>query len=776
MTYPDTTLYPGVDVFPDGPEADPFYFGPARFLGAQAWLGVPPEPLGAGFLLDRLGPSGRLIVEAAFGADLAGDPSGWSWVDLSHDVRYRDGVTCRLGRGDEAATSQPAQLALTLDNRAGTYARGPASPRWPYVRRGVPVRVRINTGQSSPGGEPVITAAWQGYADSWSPTWDVTGRNATVELSASGVLRRMKQGVAPPLSVLRRTLPTQAGVVAYWPCEDEKSASSLASGLPGGAPMAVSGRPAYAQADEKDFPASLPLPLVGDSRWVGNVPAYTPSSGGHQVRFLLSTTDEGIYPFPACQMLDVVWAGGTVADTRVLFYPGDDGQMALRGFDRAGTLLFDSAPTGALHDRPQVVGLDFTQTTATTFAWRFSYHYPGSDVQVYASGTATGVLGRMARITVGSPVAGMLGVVSIGHLTARARSDSAFLGAYSAYAGEYADDRIRRLCEEEAIPIETVGTSLQRMGAQTTDDVLALLRECEDVDGGILHDGTGPGLRYVCRTQRESQQAALVVDVAGGQVARGGLDLVDDDAANRNSVSVKRRGGSTVTVTDELGPEGTRTIGLYDDSVTLAVDSDTRIVDHAGWAVHVGTADGYRLPSLRLDLAAHPELAYAWLQVGPSTRIDLVNVNGVRTQLDDATIGLLCEGWSMALDQVSWKVTANTSAAAPWRVGRLATEVGPPEDGDPDGLQELRAQTDGAYLVSKALVGATTLAVATSAGPLWTVDPTDFPMILDVGGRRVVATGCAGASSPQAFTVEPMIVEAPPGVPVGLWESPVLGL
>lgn len=773
MTYPGEDLYPGVDVFPDGPGSSGFHFGTSTYFGTSTWFGEVPEPLGAAFLLDSLGPSGRLIVEAAFGADLTVDAGTWTWTDLSHDVRAERGVMCSLGRGDEAATSQPAKLALTLDNRDGRYARGPVSDFWPYVRRNTPVRVRVNLGQAGPGGEPTIYLLWQGFADSWSPDWDVTGTDATVQLSASGVLRRLKQGAAPAVSVLRRTLPKRSDLLAYWPGEDDVQATSIASGIPGGTPMAVAGIPAYAQADDKLFVASSKLALLADSTWVGNVPAYTGTKT--QVRFVLNAEDEGTYPNLLGKLVTVHMTGGTVATVRVYYYTDGEGGLLLSAFaPGVSSSLFTGTPFGAVKERPQVVSLDLEQTDAATWTWTLSYLYPGSSVYVYRTGTQAGVLGHAARVVVGDRASGAMGLVSIGHLTVRSvyDPDSGYT-AYGGYTGEYADDRIRRLCAEVGMPIEIIGTSLQRMGPQTAADVLTLLREAEAVDGGILHDGAGSGLRYVCRTVREARTPDLVLDVAQGQVAKS-LGLVDDDAGQVNSATIKRKGGSTVKVTDFDGPLGTATIGLYEDSATLAVDSDTRIFDHAGWAVHAGTRDDYRLPQLLLDLAAHPELAVDWVNVGPSSRIDLTNVNGTRTQLDDDTIGLLVEGWKIQCDAMTWKVTANTSAASTYRVGRFAPNImGVRVAANED---ELRAEGEGSYLASAADVAATSLSVATPTGPLWTTTVTDFPMVLDVGGRRVVATACTGTSSPQTFTVAALAARVAPGATVGLWRSPVLGL
>ncbi|WP_084965251.1 carbohydrate binding domain-containing protein [Thermoactinospora rubra] len=48
---------------------------------------------------------------------------------------------------------------------------------------------------------------------------------------------------------------------------------------------------------------------------------------------------------------------------------------------------------------------------------------------------------------------------------------------------------------------------------------------------------------------------------------------------------------------------------------------------------------------------------------------------------------------------------------------------------------------------------ATSLSVATSAGPLWTTDDEEFPFDLMIGGERMTVLDISGSSSPQTFTV-----------------------
>ena len=53
--------------------------------------------------------NGRLIVEIAWGADLAAAEGTWSWTDVTSDVRQADRIALRHGRGDAPRRLRPAR-------------------------------------------------------------------------------------------------------------------------------------------------------------------------------------------------------------------------------------------------------------------------------------------------------------------------------------------------------------------------------------------------------------------------------------------------------------------------------------------------------------------------------------------------------------------------------------------------------------------------------------------------------------------------------------------
>jgi hypothetical protein len=217
---------------------------PGPLHGASPIGGVP-------FLTDVLGANARLIVEAAFGADLSADPASWNWYDITGDVRQADGQRVDIspvGRGDETSTAQPAGCSFQLDNEAGDYTAYSSTSRWwPNVRRNTPIRVSVNlTGQAAD-----TSVRFQGYANGFVPSWDISANLAVVSVSASGVSRRLGQGKGPVRSPLSVYTPTTSPV-AYWPLDDGKDVTALHS--------AVSGVP------DMDTPSLTTLTGGGDRR------------------------------------------------------------------------------------------------------------------------------------------------------------------------------------------------------------------------------------------------------------------------------------------------------------------------------------------------------------------------------------------------------------------------------------------------------------------------------------------------------------------------------
>ncbi|MGW9029122.1 hypothetical protein ACWGQ5_34335 [Streptomyces sp. NPDC055722] len=88
-----------------------------------------------------------------------------------------------------------------------------------------------------------------------------------------------------------------------------------------------------------------------------------------------------------------------------------------------------------------------------------------------------------------------------------------------------------------------------------------------------------------------------------------------------------------------------------------------------------------------------------------------------------------------------WDIVWNCTPGAPWTVAVR------------DDTTLARRDTAGSQLAAGVSSGATSLSVATTLGPLWTTDPADMPLLIEVGGEVMRVSAIAGASSPQTFTI-----------------------
>lgn len=743
-------------------------YGQGLYGGGRYGGGDTP---GVALLTHVLGVDGRLIVEMAWGADITVESALWVWTDVTRDVRIdRDrGITVRVGRADEASTTQPAACSLTFDNTDSSYSLGGQSPNWPNVRQSTPLRVTIDPGDGLGG-----RTAFIGYVDSFTPSWEMTGRVPTVSCSASGILRRLGQNSSPVLSSLRRRLTTEANVVAYWPLEDGSDAVYGASAIQGALPMLVTVGAAK-WATSSVFAASLPLPVLDDTALDGRTPDY-PHTGQWQVRVLMDFPDDGLVDGA---VLLRIYTQGTYAYWELVY--GTGGSLRLRAYSPRGVLLFDDGPYAFQVDgQPLRLAVEATQN-GSGIDYRFVTQPVTGGAGLFIANTRTfSTLGKVTRVIVMASFNSKS--LAVGHVVVQDEVTGIFDDSdeLRAFAGDLitpTGGRLSRLCTENDVPYSafgdgsTVGLATDRMGPQLPDELLNLLRAAEAVDGGILHDGTDDGLSYRTRRFRESRPPSFTIDVAAGQLG-GTLAPVYDDQARVNRASVTRQEGATAVHTDTDGPLGTATVGIYDSSATVGVQSDDALPHIASWLVNKGTVDGYRHPVLNLTLTETPDLAAAWLGVGPGYRIDLLNAAAVSPEHPAPPVPLEVQGYEQTITSSRWDATINCAPQRPWAVGKLAADAAD--------TGEFVSRLDTALSVSDEVraVGATDLVVSTLDGPLWTTDPDDWPFEVDVGGIPITVTAVTGTSSPQTFTLDPATVTKtlPVDALVSLWQPRVLGL
>ncbi|MEU2889391.1 hypothetical protein [Streptomyces albidoflavus] len=565
-----------------------------------------------------------------------------------------------------------------------------------------------------------------GTVDEWAPHWpwgDLSAPGydgeARTDITISGILRRLGQGQPPLQSALRRRIPIGLPL-AYWPLEDEAGATSAASGLDAGVPLTVSGLQFGASTS---LASSDALPTIGSSgaRIRASVRAGAEGTWSVQMMYNLASMPASESTFLEVQLTKATpWTTLRVAVTA--------STVKLYGINDAGSSSSMSLLDEVLSTRFaggwrrfELVGETTGNSSSLRITWRYLDSGGGS-----TSYSFTGRTGSVSRIDTmfGAGLSGMaighLSVVPIAGINAYDRADDAFVG-------EVATVRMRRLAEEEGVPLSVVGlnASSPPMGPQRIATLLELIQECADADGGVLTELRGaPGLQYRSRDTLFNQPAMVTLDARANEIASP-FSPVLDDQRTRNRVTVSREGGSSVTVEDE---ESIAESGIYDGSAQLNVAYDTQLEALAGWRLHLGTVRGMRYPQVGADLAIAPRLIDGWLSVDSGTRID---VTGLPPQHPQGTVPLMVEGTTETITPTRWTVRATCSPASPWTAGVVGDD------------QLGRVDTDGTVLAGPVAAADGAILTRVTAGPTWTRAASELPYVLNADGEEVTATAVA---------------------------------
>jgi hypothetical protein len=586
-----------------------------------------------------------------------------------------------------------------------------------------------------------------GEVASWTPRWDTGGKNVTADVEAAGVLRRLGAGQVPVKSPFYREFTSAgrraAGIVAYWPMEDESGAATLASAYSGHPSAAISGT--VTPASYTGWVASDAIPTITTGLIRVPVPTYTVTANA-VVGFFARVPAAGVV---STQRLMSMSLSGSSPTWSV--YVNTSGNLAVRAVGGDGTMSHDSGfGTDSINGLDKYIILQLTQSG-------FNINYVLSVVDIaatlptaipkntYTNFTISGTLlsntfGRITQVQFGED--GAMNGTAIGHV-AIGNASSAFtasIGVMVGWNAETGSSRVARLGSEEGVRAYALRVGDEQCGPQPRATILDILRGAADVDEGILTEQrTILGLRHVSRAAMYNQVTALTLNYRGDDGLVAPLDPVDDDQSVTNDVTVVRSGGTSARTTLDTGRLSTQAppsgVGLYDTSYTLGLLDDTQPQNHAGWRLFLGTWDETRYPQVTVNLAGAPSSIEAAAAVDVGSRIQITNPPA---WLPPDTIDLRVEGYTETLDQFTWTLVYNCSPAGPWSVGVVEdTTLG-------------RVDTDGSQLAQAATSTDTALTVQTTTGPVWitsAVFGSEFPFDVKVGGEGMRVTAVANAVS-----------------------------
>lgn len=688
-------------------------------------------------------------IEWAYGADLTANPATWTWTDESY---YALGsVNATWGAQDEGSQTQPTTVSFRLRNTDYRFTpRHPMGAHYPYVRQWTPIRVSQNLGSG-------FVQRFVVYVDDVKPVWpDGTETVAEVEVTARGVLTRLGAGDNTLESPLRRRAAIDTAPIAYWPLEggsDSGIAYDVISGLPStvggfGGVVGNAGRTKFGAVNIG--PGSQPIAnIAGGWNLDLSMPASATATGAIYLRFVTysgTTVRSGTYQKTGIRHNPGFGSRHLAWDV----YVHDSGAVQLTVLEADPTFLLAAGPTTLYNagtenwfdGQPRAWQLTLTASGGTNVAWVLYMN----DFTV-ASGTHTpsfaGAMNAPPFRSPSSSTASADQTAGLGHVSVQTAAPVyGWADPMIAHRGESVTDRLARLCAEESVRLSVTGVSDVAMGPQGMSSLVSQLRECDAADGGILYDGFSAGVDYITADGRSSLAATVALDVDQQQVKLP-FEPVENSLRRRNRWTVSRLQGGSATFSDTAAIADDGGVVLP-DSASVNVDSDLSLLDQAAWRANLSTVDEMRVPGLTLQLIDRPELWTAWLAMRPGYRLTAVNLP---VQYPPGTLDMALEGASEDWDSVSWRVEANTSPYAPWRVAVFAADTG--DTGEFVG----RFEPDDAALSSGCTATATSLSVKTNSGPLWTTTADDFPFDVGIDGEQIRVTAIAGGASPQTFTV-----------------------
>ena len=580
--------------------------------------------------------------------------------------------------------------------------------------------------------------------------WGDSENTIRVVVKAAGIRRRLGQGNSLVDSTLRRGNSTAVPTpVAYWPCEDGKGATVLASAVPNGRSMTVSGT--VDLASYTGLPASSALPTLKGCYFDGLINPYTiPSPNAMQMRFIMIAPTSPEIPDKS-YMIDL-HNTGTAGLWRILYRTG--GALSVEVWSNAfsgGADILDSGPLGFndVRGKRLLMSLELTQNGANV-DWKLVLLEVGQTIGYYQAGTVVGKTINVASRVFVDPLKVCNGLV-LGHIAVHPKVTTVFdlSSELNAFTGEAAGVRLQRLCAQHGIPFSYIGklTTTPPMGAQLPNELLTLLDECADVDMGVLFEPMGEvGLQYRTRESMLNQVALLDLDYAQGHVEPG-FKPVDNDERTRNDIRVSRQGGSSVRATLDVGPKSTLNpsaggIGRYDTSLTVNTQDDAQLIDVAYWLLWLYTVNEARYPQITVELANDQMLNAGKLDAALAMDIaDRMTISNPPAKHCSNQISQLVRGYTEKLRNSQYTLTFNGVPASPYEVSESDTSGKQAISNDTTTL------TGGPYSTS-----ATSMQIA-STGDLWSTVAGEYPVDINLNGEVVRFTAMTGATSPQTATV-----------------------
>lgn len=586
---------------------------------------------------------------------------------------------------------------------------------------------------------------FHGEVSEWPLAWDPTGTWVTASATGAGVQRRLERGNAP-LSTMRRyhtkaiiedpgAFERFATPFAYWPMEDEKDSFMLASGLPSKGGMQVYGNPDFEGGDADTFKESNPLIKMNGAKFGGRVAGNT--SGYADIRWIMYA------PTALTASTNFVTLYNTGTIRRITVEYSATNTWIIRGFDEddSGPIFWNSGTFAVTTiGEPMHCRLILDQNGASV-----SITFSAKDVYGTSLGSTTdtfigGTLGRTYRINLNDDGTVSASDLYMGHVALYGEDSPVFAGSeLNSHHYETAGDRIKRLCQEEAIDFRHSGALSESafMGFQESDAPFAAMSSAAVSDDGYLIDPLDAfGIEYKTGRSTFNQAAHLELSYTSGELS-GELHPVGDDSYIVNDFTASRGEAGSARYQRTDGPLSVEPpplgVGPYDDEQSYSLAHEGQCVDIASWQVHKGTLDEERYPRIELALenlriTADSALTERILMLDVGDRVDITDTPAFLPADDIRQLVIGYEEW---FDNFQHNFTLNAIPERAFETARYDSED--------------RFAGHDSTLYQDVTAAASTLEVVNDTGMAWSETASDFDIV--VNGERMTVTAVANITA-----------------------------
>lgn len=669
----------------------------------------------------------------------------------------------------DASTSKVIRVKMQVEGntiRAKVYTPGAEPLGWHVWANNllinVPGEIGIRSGVAAgnTNTKPIVFAnddievrqlRFSGEIAELKPRWSIDHKDRWAELTASTVLRRIRQGKNPVKSSMRRGYLADAidAPVQYWPCEEGKDAKQFSSAIDSQPLRIVSGDPRLAQFG--DFLSSAPIPVINGSTWSGSAsPPFIPTTAG-QVRFFLAVPAGG-HGGGTAALMDVYLGSPAGLKFRLNYLSGGDFQVVAYSIASGAALYTSGTLSFGVNGKLYRMGLGLTANGANIDYEVVRLDYAtGFNGAVGPTTSTAGVFTWIERVVI-APDANVTDI-ALGQVVVQSNLTliSELSSEFRAWTGETPINRAARLSRDNGLDPLGIGiygsSSAHKMGPQTPSLLTNLLKECQDTIQGTLYDSRFTGNSLVLRTINGTytQDSRLSLNYANQEIAEP-FQPSDDDKPVRNDITVRRSQGGEFRVSQETGPLNAQepgtdddAVGRYDQQVGVNTQYETQLPNVGGWELHLGTTEVERWPKLNLKLRA-ASLASKQGAILDLDLDDRITVTGMSTVGYYDDLNLIVRGYTETYNTAyDHSIEFNCAPYDPYTVAVFNQAAS-------------RWDTAGTTLGTGIDDNDTAISLVVNKGQLWTTTASNFPMDIMLGGERITLSGVTGATSPQAGT------------------------